>query len=148
MLLSTPERTIYQPDTSELCIKNIKGLCISVKQRFPNAKLGVSSIIFRKDIDVSGITRQVNNQMKHTCDESGYTFIDNSVIDESGLNNSKLHLSPKGSALLATRFIKFINPSKQPNNRSQGNPFTENFIRDLLNIVALTQSSQSRRQTR
>ena len=135
-------------DTSEQCIKNIKGLCISVKQRFPNAKLGISSIISRKDIDVSGITRQVNNQMKHICDESGYTFIDNSIIDESGLNNSKLHLSPKGSALLATRFIKFINPSKQPSNRSQGNPFTENFIRDLLNIVALTQTSQSRRRTR
>ena len=87
-------------DTIEQCIKNIKGLCISVKQRFPNAKLGVSSIISRKDIDVSGITRQVNNQIKHICDESGYTFIDNSIIDESGLNNSKLHLSPKGSALL------------------------------------------------
>ena len=57
--------------------------------------------------------------MKHICDESGYTFIDYSIIDESGLNYTKLHLSPKGSALLATRFIKFINPSKQPNNRSQ-----------------------------
>ena len=62
-------------DTSEQCIKNIKGLCISVKQRFPNAKLDVSSIILRKDIDVSGITRQVNNQLKHICDESGYTIL-------------------------------------------------------------------------
>ena len=37
-------------DTREQCIKNIKGLRVSVKQRFPNAKLGVSSIILRKDI--------------------------------------------------------------------------------------------------
>ena len=65
--------------------------------------------------------------MKHICDESGYTFIDNSIIDESGLNNSKLHLSPNVSALLARRFIKFISPDKQANNQSQGNPFTENF---------------------
>ena len=36
--------------TREQCIKNIKGLRVSVKQRFPNAKLGVSSIILRKDI--------------------------------------------------------------------------------------------------
>ena len=62
----------------------------------------------------------MNNQLKHICGESDYISIDNSMIDESGLNNSKLHLSPKGSAPLATHFIKFINPDKQPNNQSQG----------------------------
>lgn len=137
-------------DTSEECIKNIKGLCSSVKERFPNAKLGVSSIILRRDIEVIGKMHQVNEDLKRLCNESGFAFIDNSIIDESGLNNSKLHLSTKGSALLATRFIKFINPDKQINYQSVGNhSFSENFLRDLLNLVALTQTSTSqRRRTR
>ena len=92
-------------DTGDQCIKNIKGLCSSIKEKFPMAKLGVSSIILRKDIEVSSKMYQVNEDLKRLCNESGFSFIDNSIIDESGLNNSNLHLSAKGSALLATRFI-------------------------------------------
>ena len=85
-------------------------MCSSIKVKFPKAKLGVSSIILRKDIEVSSKMYQVNEDLKRLCNESGFSFIDNSIVDESGLNNSKLHLSAKGSALLATRFIKFLNP--------------------------------------
>ena len=50
--------------------------------------------------------RQANNQLKNICDESGYTFIDNSIIDESALNNySKWHLRPKGPALASYTFF-------------------------------------------
>ena len=76
-----------------------------------NNKLGVSSIILRKDIEVSSKMYQVNEDLKRLCNESGFSFIDNSIIDEFGLNNSKLHLSAKGSAFLAIRFIKFLNPA-------------------------------------
>ena len=80
-------------DTGDQCIKNIKGLCSSIKEKFPKAKLGVSSIILRKDIEVSSKMYQVNEDLKRLCNESGFSFIDNSIIDESGLNNSNLHLS-------------------------------------------------------
>ena len=96
-------------------------MCASVKQKFPNSTLGaMSSTILRKNIEVSGLTRQVNDQLKHICDKSGHTFTENSIRDESGLNNSKSHVSAQGSALLATRFIKFINADKQFNKQAQG----------------------------
>ena len=93
---------------------------------------------------------QVNEGLKRLCNDSGYVFIDNSSIDESGLNNSKFHLNAKGSAFLASRFIKFLNPDKQYNKQSGGSrSYSENFLRDLLNLVALTQTSMSsRRRTR
>ena len=98
--LLAPKISIYQLRQKYQSINYAKNINLSTdnadtdkadcfeKRRFLNAKLGVSSIISKKDIDVLGITQQVNNQMKHICDESGYTFIDNSIIDESGLNNS------------------------------------------------------------
>jgi lysophospholipase L1-like esterase len=137
-------------DTGDQCVRNIKGLCSSIKEKFPKAKLGVSSIILRKDIEVSSKMYQVNEDLKRLCNESGFSFIDNSIVDETGLNNSKLHLSAKGSALLATRFIKFLNPDKQLNKQPVGNHVSsENFLRDLLNLAALTQTSMSqRRRTR
>ena len=36
------------------------------------------------------------------------TYIDNSVIDASALNGSRLHLNAKDSSLLAVQFIKFL----------------------------------------
>ena len=139
-------------DSSSKCMKNIKGLCTKVKERFPDAKLGFSSIIQREDIDVTGKINEVNTQIEHLCKELGFAFINNSIIDESGLNGSKLHLNAKGSALLATRFIKFLNPNKQVHNQTTaaGNHiYSENFLRDLLNLVALTQTPMPiRRRTR
>ena len=136
-------------DTGDECIKNIKVLCASVKEKFPKAKIGVSGIVLRKDIDVSGKTHKVNEQLKLLCDQSNFTFINNSIIDESGLNNSKLHLSAKGSAILATRFIKFLNPDRKSINQSGGNQaYSANFLADLLNLIALNTPMSQRRQTR
>ena len=136
-------------DTGDECIKNIKVLCASVKEKFPKAKIGVSGIVLRKDIDISGKTHKVNEQLKLLCDRSNLTFIDNSIIDESGLNNSKLHLSAKGSAILATRFIKFLNPDRKFMNQSGGNQaYSTNFFADLLNLIALNTPMSQRRQTR
>ena len=41
-------------DTGDECIKNMKVLCASEKEKFPKAKIGVSGIVLRKDIDISG----------------------------------------------------------------------------------------------
>ncbi|CAB4031226.1 RNA-directed DNA polymerase from transposon BS, partial [Paramuricea clavata] len=138
-------------DTGDQCIKNIKGLCSSIKEKFPKAKLGVSSIILWKDIEVSSKMYQVNEDLKRLCNESGFSFIDNSIIDESGLNNSKLHLSAKASVLLATRFIKFLNPDKQLNEQPKVNSDLncdwnktplDSHTQRLKNICVLYQLSQ------
>ena len=63
-------------DTGDECIKNIKVLCASVKEKFPKAKIGVSGIVLRKDIDISGKTHKVNEQLKLLCDQSNLTSIE------------------------------------------------------------------------
>ena len=138
-------------NSSSECVKSIKGLCATVKEKFPDAKFGLSSIIQREDIDVSRKINEVNTQLERLCNELDFIFIDNSIIDESVLNGSKLHLNAKGSALLATRFIKFINPNRQTYNQTAaGNHiYSENFLRGLINMVALSQSPMlPRRRTR
>ena len=58
------------------------------------------------------------------ANKDDFVFIDNSYIDGSCLNGSKLHLNAKGSAYLANNFIKFIRPlGKQSNQQTDfGNP--------------------------
>ena len=40
--------------------------------------------------------------------DNNIVHIDNSVIDASALNGSRLNLNVKGSSLLAVQFIKFL----------------------------------------
>ena len=39
--------------------------------------------------------------MKNDCSGNGFIFVDNSTINESGLNEAKLHLNKKGTSMLA-----------------------------------------------
>ena len=48
--------------------------------------------------------KEVNKELE----KLRFKFIDNKNIDNSCLNSSSLHLNLKGSAFLATNFIKFI----------------------------------------
>ena len=45
--------------------------------------------------------------------------IDNSVIDTSALNGSRLNLNAKGSSLLAVQFIKFLRSGSDKFNQSR-----------------------------
>ena len=76
--------------------------------KFPNAKVGISGITIRNDIESSGKMADVNNKIKEMCIRHNYTFIDLKNINGSCLNGSKLHLNAKGSALLAVDFINFL----------------------------------------
>ena len=70
----------------------------------------LSSIIHRDDINVSAKLSAVNGKLKEMANNDDFVFIDNSRIDGTCLNGSKLHLNAKGSAYLANNFIKFIRP--------------------------------------
>ena len=63
---------------------------------------------------------EVNEKLKEMSSRNGFHFIDNSHIDGSSLNGSKLHLNAKGSAYLATSFIKILRPSANKARRPQG----------------------------
>ena len=68
-------------------------------------KIGFSSVIYRKDKDLEDERNEVNMKLKKYCESKGFVFIKNANINESGLNNSKLHLNKKGTNIL-TQNIK------------------------------------------
>jgi len=114
--------------SEETCTQNIIHLVQTAKQKFPRAKIAVSGVINRDDIDVQTKVNAVNTDLKNNSQLLNYVFIDNSKIDtESCLNGSKLHLNIKGSAVLASTFIRFIRP--RPKTNKQG------FQKDSIQAV-------------
>jgi hypothetical protein len=57
------------------------------------------------------------------CVTNNYSFIHHDNIDESCLNNSKLHLNAKGSALLVVDFINFLHERKRLSHINQPKTF-------------------------
>ena len=69
------------------------------------------------------------------------TFIDNSSLDKTSLNGSKLHLNAKGSAILASHFISFIKggQSLRHSPRRSRRDFqmdTMNQLQELLKLIS------------
>ena len=133
-----PSHVIIHAGTNDIpvqnsneCTTNIEKLAGKAKSQFPNAKIGLSGITLRQDVDVNDKINQTNENIRNLCTEQGYTFIDNGNIDPSGLNNSKLHLNAKGTAYLAVNFIKFIR-HKKPNGFSNSRRQSEIFHKSQL----------------
>ena len=70
-------------------------------------RLGFSGIVARGDINKEDIV-STNNRLEKYCKGNEFFFIDNSNIDASCLNKSKLHLNRKGTSYLANNFRKNI----------------------------------------
>ena len=107
--------------------------------KFPNAKVGISGITIRNDIESSAKMADVKNKIKEMCIRHNYTFIHHKNINGSCLNGSKLHLNAKGSALLAVDFINFLRGGKlsatYSRNRQYENFQIERTVRQLENIL-------------
>ena len=69
----------------------------------------ISSLIKRYDQDFNEDIKSINEKIQSLCKSKGLSFIDNSNIDKSCLNRSKLHLNRRGSSFLANNFKKFVN---------------------------------------
>ena len=107
-------------DSVESCVSKTENLALRIRDKFQTSKIGISSLTHREDISVSTKLSDVNEKLKEMSNRNGFHFIDNSRIDGSCLNGSKLHLNSKGSAYLATSFIKFLRPSTNKARRPQG----------------------------
>ena len=68
-------------------------------------KSGFFSAIYHKDKDLEDERNEVNMRLKKYCECKGLVFIENTNINESDLNNSKLYLHKKGATIL-TQNIK------------------------------------------
>ena len=71
-------------------------------------KLGFSGIVARGDINKKEDIVSTNNRLEKCCKGNEFFFIDNSNIDASCLNKSKLHLNRKGTSYLANNFRNHI----------------------------------------
>ena len=58
-------------------------------------KIGFSSIICRADKNLEKERIEINTKLKRYCEGKGFIFVENNNINESGLNNSNLHLNEK-----------------------------------------------------
>ena len=102
------------------CVNDIEKLVIGVKEKFPNAEIGISSITLRQDIASTAKIKEVNAKIKIITQNHDVKFIDNSSLDKSSLNCSKLHLNSKGSATPATHFINFTHGGKSTSKPQKG----------------------------
>ena len=74
-----------------------------------NIKIALSSIIHRSDHDFEDKINETNRKLENLCKGKGMIFINNSNIDSTCLNRSKLHLNKSGTSLLIKNFSKAVN---------------------------------------
>ena len=75
-------------------------------------QFGFFGIVARRDINKEEHNVSTNNRLENHCKGNEFFFIDNSNIDASCLNKSKLCLNRKGTSYLANNFRKHIFNSK------------------------------------
>ena len=93
-------------DTAEVCATKIVNLARKVRNKFPNSKVGVSGLTYREDIAVNPVLLEVNEKLKKLSATHEFSYIDDSKIDNTCLNWSKLHLNEKRNITLGSSFHK------------------------------------------
>ncbi len=119
-------------ETATECVQKIEKLATKVKAQFPYSKIGLSGITVRHDIVMSEKITKVNEEIGQICTKLNASFIDNSTIDHSCLNGSKLHLNAKGSAILAVHLIKFLKGGKASTSTLPKKQRYEDFQRSAI----------------
>ena len=71
-------------------------------------KLSFSGIVTRGDLNKEEDIVSTSNRLEKYCKGNEFFFVDNSNIDASCLNKSKLHLNRKGTSYLANNFRNHI----------------------------------------
>jgi cobalamin biosynthesis Co2+ chelatase CbiK len=66
MLLSIVVQIIYPCiDSAEYCATKIINMAMKVRNKFRNAKVGVSGLTYREDVSVNAIRVEVNEKLKN-----------------------------------------------------------------------------------
>ncbi|CAB4040160.1 Hypothetical predicted protein [Paramuricea clavata] len=124
------------------CVGNMEKLITTAKQKFPNSKIGISGLTLRQDSDLISKIEEINEKVQSLSSKHDVTFISNMSIDETCLNSSGLHLNAKGTAILATHFIKFLRDGQslsslcpQKHSRQDFPKNTINHLAELLNAI-------------
>ena len=110
-----------ESDSANTISEKLHLLCSSVKTEMPNCKVGLSSIVQRKDKPyLKQKLDTVNNKLYDICANNNWTFIDNSAIQD--FTHDKLHPNARGLSFLARNyqtFLKKVHPSLFRQGRKQ-----------------------------
>ena len=92
-------------------LQKIRKVISSIKEydTNDNIKIALSSIIHRSDDDFEDKINETNRKVENLCKGKGIIFVNNSNIDRTCLNRSKLHLNKTGTSLLIKNFSKAVN---------------------------------------
>ena len=85
--------------------------CVEVIREIDNTEnieIEFSSIIQSANKDFSNEIKETNIKLKNYCSGNGFIFVDNDNINESCLNNSKLHLNKKRTQRLAKNILSSL----------------------------------------
>ena len=74
--------------------------CVRDLDKDKKVNIGFPSVISRFDRNLGQEIRDLNLKLKRCCEGNNFLFVDNVNIEESCLNNSKLHLNHKGTNTL------------------------------------------------
>ena len=117
-----------------MCSENCES-CRKLKEKFPNSKIGLSSIIQRQDVQVATKIDEANKILKQKCMDIGMSFIDNYTLDSTCLNGSNIHLNAKGSTILATKFNTFWRGNKSSKTSHYHEDFPLTTLHQLENLL-------------
>ena len=74
--------------------------CVRDLDKDKKVNIVFSSVINRSDRNLGQEIRDLNMKLKRYCEGNNFLFVDNVNVEESCLNNSKLHLNHKGTNIL------------------------------------------------
>ena len=107
-----PDTILLHVGTNDLTkgintMKNVRKCVEAIREldNSENIQIGFSSIMHRSDKDFSKEISELNVKLKKYCLGRGFIYIDNDNVNESCLNNSKLHLNKKGTNLFSKNIL-------------------------------------------
>ena len=74
--------------------------CVRDLDKGNKVNIGFSSVISRSYRNLGQEIRDLNLKLKRYCEGNNFLFVGNANVEESCLNNSKVHLNHKGTNIL------------------------------------------------
>ena len=134
---------ITTDDSPQTIASKIAEVGKEIQRKTQAPRIIISGIIPRNDKRVGSKIVDTNNELRSMCVQMKWRFVNNDRLNESCLNGSKLHLNNKGSAYLATNFLKALNTStaSKHNTRDARRPKDnyQNFRKTKALLASLIQ---------
>ncbi len=117
-----PDAIVIHGGTNDLMGSNAENICENLLQlaakvsaNSPHTKVFISTVILRQDKPLlNQEISKLNNLIKDKCSQNQISVIDNGNIDDTDLNNSRLHLNSIGTSKLAKNIINGVKLSLAP----------------------------------